>query len=253
MIFRVLQVLADRVPSQCAVCRVWPSTPVCDDCLSRFAPEQLRCRTCALAMPDQILHPSSAPAALGPVQCTRCAREPLGLDACFAALPYAYPWSGLVARYKFGSQTGWARFMAGALLRQAAVAELLAGLSANDVLLPLPLSTERLGWRGFNQAWVLTQALQRQSQCRARADATYLLRIRHTRPQSELKRSERLANLQGAFAVEPLRAAALQGRDVVLVDDVMTSGASLITAAQVLRQAGVRRVSAIVLARTAPT
>ena len=187
------------------------------------------------------------------MQCARCLREPLGLDACFAALPYAFPWSGLVARYKFGSQTGWARFMAGALMQQAAVAELLNGLSANDVLLPVPLSAERLGWRGFNQAWVLTQELKRQSQCRAHADATYLLRIRHTRPQSELKRSERLANLQGAFAVEPLRAAALQGRDVVLVDDVMTSGASLMMAAQVLRQAGVRRVSAVVLARTAPS
>lgn len=204
-------------------------------------------------MPDQILHPASAPAGLVPVRCARCVREPLGLDACFAALPYAFPWSGLVARYKFGSQTGWARFMAGALLRQAGVVELLNSLSPNDVLLPVPLSAERLGWRGFNQAWVLAQELKRQSQCRAPAHATYLLRIRHTRPQSELKRSERLANLQGAFAVEPLRAATLQGSDVVLVDDVMTSGASLMTAAQVLRQAGVLRVSAIVLARTAPS
>lgn len=187
------------------------------------------------------------------MQCARCAREPLGLDACFAALPYEFPWSGLVARYKFGSETGWASFMAGALLEQRGVADLLDGLSADDLLLPVPLSAERLGWRGFNQAWELAQELKRQGQCLARADATCLLRIRHTRPQSELKRSERLANLQGAFAVEPLRAAALQGRDVVLVDDVMTSGASLLTAAQVLRHAGVRRVSAIVLARTAPT
>lgn len=201
-------------------------------------------------MPDQIM-PSARPDS--PVQCARCAREPLGLDACFAALPYAFPWSGLVARYKFGSETGWARFMAAALLDQPGVSGLLDGLSSGDFLLPVPLSAERLGWRGFNQAWMLAKELQHQSGCRAQLDATFLLRIRHTRPQSELKRSDRLANLQGAFAVEPLRAAALQGREVVLVDDVMTSGASLLTAAQVLRQADVRRVSAIVLARTAPT
>lgn len=249
MIHAALKGLAACIPSQCAVCRRWPSAPVCQDCLSRFAPPLLRCRTCALAMPDPIL-PSAHTQAR--VQCARCAREPLGLDACFAALPYAFPWSGLVARYKFESQTGWARFMAGALLEKPGVADLLNGLGPEDCLLPVPLSAERLGWRGFNQAWELTRELKRQSRCRAGADATWLLRIRHTRPQSELKRSERLTNLRGAFAIEPSRAAALQGREAVLVDDVMTSGASLLTAAQVLRQAGVRRVSAVVLARTAP-
>lgn len=203
-------------------------------------------------MPDQVLK-TVPTAADSVVQCARCAREPVGLDACFAALPYAFPWSDLVARYKFGSETGWARFMAGALLEQRGLTDLLSGLEPDDLLLPVPLSAERLAWRGFNQAWMLAQELKHQSGCRAQAQATYLLRIRHTRPQSELKRSERLANLQGAFAVEPLRASALQGREVVLVDDVMTSGASLLTAARVLRQAGVRRVSAIVLARTAPT
>jgi ComF family protein len=250
MITAVLQDLAACIPSQCAVCRRWPSAQVCNDCFRRFAPPRLRCRTCALAMPEPIF--ALAPAGL-PVQCARCARGPLGLDACFAALPYAFPWSGLVARYKFGSETGWARFMAAALLEQPGVTDLLEALTAQDLLVPVPLSAERLGWRGFNQAWMLAKELKRQSQCHARTDAACLLRIRHTRPQSELKRSDRLANLQGAFAVEPLRTAELQGRDVVLVDDVMTSGASLLTAAQVLRQAGVRRVSAIVLARTAPS
>ncbi len=143
--------------------------------------------------------------------------------------------------------------MAKALLERPGVAELLAGLRADDLLLPVPLSAERLGWRGFNQAWVLAKALKRQSGCAASADAHLLLRIRHTRPQSELKRNERLANLHGAFVVEPLRAALLQQRHVVLVDDVMTSGASLLTTAKVLREAGARRVSALVLARTAPT
>ena len=87
----------------------------------------------------------------------------------------------------------------------------------------------------------------------ARADALLLLRTRNTRPQTELKRGARLANVKGAFQVDPLRAAELRGRRVVLVDDVMTSGASLYTAAQVLRDAGAAHVTAVVLARTAPT
>ena len=239
--------LMNRVPSQCAVCRSWPSAPVCHACMTRFGQPRRRCRTCALELPE-----SPAPTELT-AQCARCQRQPFGLDACFAALPYAYPWSELVSRYKFDSQTGWASFMASTLLEQPAVRDFLSQLTARDWLLPLPLSAERLAWRGFNQAWELTRALQSQSACRATADTTLLLRTRHTRPQSELKRSARLDNLKGAFAVAPLRTAELTGRRVVLIDDVMTSGASLLTAAGVLRQAGASQVSALVLTRTAPT
>jgi ComF family protein len=218
--------------------------------MGRFGQPRRRCRTCALELPADASTQHTSPQR---TQCARCLRQPFGLDACFAALPYAFPWSELVSRYKFDSQTGWATFMASTLLGQPAVRDCLHQLTPQDWLLPLPLSTERLAWRGFNQAWELTRALQRQSACRASADASLLLRIRHTRPQSELKRSARFDNLKGAFAVEPLRAAELTGRRVVLIDDVMTSGASLLTAASVLRQAGASHVSAVVLTRTAPT
>ncbi len=211
--------------------------------MMRFGQMRKRCHTCALELPAESQY----------AQCARCLREPFGLDACFAALPYAFPWAELVSRYKFDSQTGWATFMASTLLDQPVVRDFLEELTTDDWLLPLPLSTERLAWRGFNQAWELTRALQNQSTCRANADASLLLRIRHTRPQSELKRNARLENLKGAFAVEPMRVSELKGRRVVLVDDVMTSGASLLTAASVLRQAGATHVSAVVLTRTAPT
>ena len=245
--------IMSRVPSQCAICRSWPSAPVCHACMARFGQPRRRCSTCALELPALPEQGSTQAAQPQRTQCSRCQRQPFGLDACFAALPYAFPWSELVSRYKFDSQTGWATFMASTLLGQPAVHDCLHQLTPQDWLLPLPLSTERLAWRGFNQAWELTRALQRQSGCRATADPSLLLRIRHTRPQSELKRSARLDNLKGAFAVEPLRAAELTGRRVVLVDDVMTSGASLLTAASVLRQAGASHVSAVVLTRTAPT
>ncbi|MGH8804128.1 MAG: ComF family protein, partial [Polaromonas sp.] len=90
----------------------------------------------------------------------------------------------------------------------------------------------------------------RQSPTLAQPDARLLLRVKHTRPQSQLKREARLANVKGAFQVDPLRVAEIKGRRVVLVDDVMTSGASLFTAAQALREAGAAHVTAVVLART---
>ena len=104
---------------------------------------------------------------------------------------------------------------------------------------------QRLAERGFNQALLLAQHL-----APLRTDARLLLRTRHTPAQSELKRAERLRNVQGVFAVEPLRADELRDRRVVLVDDVMTSGASLHAASLALRQAGAAHITALVFART---
>lgn len=189
----------------------------------------------------------------GPPLCGACAVDPPPLDRAFAGVDYAYPWSTLVAGYKFGEQHGWAAFFAGLLLQSPGVAQLFAELAPGDWLLPVPLSAQRLQARGFNQSWALCAALARQARTAARPDARLLLRVKHTRPQSQLKRQERLANVKGAFQVDPLRAAELRGARVVLVDDVMTSGASLYTAAQALRDAGATHVTAVVLARTAAT
>lgn len=128
-------------------------------------------------------------------------------------------------------------------MRSAAWAE--DTLQACDRVLPIPLSRERLAERGYNQSWLLARRLSPE-----KADHQLLLRVRHTPPQRTLPRSERLTNLQGAFAVEPLGAKRLRGQKLLLIDDVMTSGASLHAAAQVLMQAGAAQVSALVLART---
>ena len=231
------------LPSQCAVCRSWPSQPVCSACLKRLLQPQLRCPGCALAW-------TAWPG--GPQRCPECLRQPLLLDGCFAALDYHYPWSALLTKLKFQQQTGWAAFFADRLLAQPEVAKLLAGLDNGDWLLPLPLSRERLAERGFNQSWELAKALYQRGRCPAQLSAGLLLRLRHTLPQSELKRAERLGNVKGAFAIEPLQAHLLANRHVVLVDDVMTSGASLAAAALALKKAGARHVTGLVVARTPP-
>jgi ComF family protein len=232
--------------SECAVCLSWPSEAVCAACITRFAPAEARCRTCALLLP--IALPGGGPEAAD--RCIDCLRHPPPLDATFAAVSYAYPWSALVARYKFGNQPEWAGALSRIMLRGAGVADALQTLHSADWLLPLPLSSERLQIRGFNQAWQLAQALAAQSRTAANADAALLLRARDTPPQSRLSRAERLRNVEDAFVVDPLRAGLLQGRRVLLIDDVMTSGASLFSAARTLRQAGALHVSAVVFART---
>lgn len=231
---RLLPLLA----SQCAVCHSWPASRVCGPCSARFAQTLPRCRTCALAVSG------------GLSQCAACVRQPPPLQAAFAAVSYGFPWSELIASYKFGTDAAWASVFAELLLQTPGLSAHLAGLQPDDWLLPMPLSAQRLQSRGYNQAWQLAKALGAQSGTPARCDAGLLLRIKNTQPQARLERQARLQNVQGAFVVEPLRLTGLQGRQVVLVDDVMTSGASLFAAAQALRAAGAAGVTGVVFART---
>lgn len=218
------------LPSQCAVCRAWPSQPVCEGCVARFAPPTPRCATCA------------QPLAGGVGRCGDCLRQPPPLDACLAACAYAWPWPEFIAGFKFRGEAGRAAPLA-TLLRSAPWVE--PALEAADLVLPMPLAPARLRERGFNQAHELARRLEP-----AKCDPTLLRRTRETPPQSGLDRAARLHSLRGAFALAPGRAGRVDGRRVVLVDDVMTTGASLFAAAAVLRAAGAARLTAIVLART---
>lgn len=220
----------DHVPARCAICHAWPARTFCDGCVARFAQPVPRCETCALPVPAGVRH------------CGACLTTPPPLDACLAAVSYGWPWSDCIARFKFGGQPGWAGALA-TVMRAAPWVE--PALERATRVLPMPLSRERLAERGFNQALLLARCL-----APAATDATLLQRIRHTPPQSELDRAERLRNVRGAYALDPLRADEVRGQHVLLVDDVMTSGASLHAAALALRRGGAARVEALVFART---
>ncbi len=243
---RFLTTAGPLLPSRCEVCRSWPAEPVCQPCTARFAAPLPRCQHCAIPLPlDMSLGLRTRPGV-----CMDCMVERPPLDHAFAAVTYAYPWSDLVGRYKFGEQPAWAPIFAALLLQTPGVMKSMAALDPADWIVPMPLSAQRLQTRGFNQAWQLATALAGQSRSLARADARLLLRVKDTRPQSQLKRAERLTNVKGAFLVDPLRSAEVIGRRVMLVDDVITSGASLFTAASALKQAGAAHVTAMVFART---
>ena len=214
---------------QCAICRRWPASALCEVCVAGFARPAPRCGTCAL------------PVAPGVERCGACLRTPPPLDACIAAVSWGFPWSACIAGFKFAGHAGWAEPLA-TLVRSAPWAE--PALDAADGLIPMPLSSQRLRERGFNQALEIARHL-----APAKTDAQTLLRIRHTAPQRTLDRQARLTNMRGAFAVEPLRVPRVMGRRMLLVDDVMTSGASLHAAAVALRQAGAQWVGALVVAR----
>jgi ComF family protein len=231
MHFALFSRVLNALPSQCLVCHAWPGQTICEACMSRFAQPLHRCHSCAFPLPT------------GVHLCGACVKEPPAINHCLSAVPYGYPWSDLIVRYKFQSQPGLARTFA-LMLRSTPWVE--PALDAADTVLPMPLSRERLRSRGFNQAYVLAQALSK-----SKADPALLLRIKDTPPQSGLTRAERLSSVKDAFAVEPLRTSEIKGARVVLVDDVMTSGASLFAAALALQTAGAAHITAMVVARTA--
>ncbi|MDO9197059.1 MAG: phosphoribosyltransferase family protein [Rhodoferax sp.] len=220
----------EALPSKCLVCHAWPAQPLCEACVNRFAQPQPRCQTCALPVP------------MGVRQCGMCVKSPPPLDSCLAAVSYAYPWSDLIVGFKFQKQPGRARALS-LLLRSTPWVE--PALDAADAVVPMPLSGLRLRSRGFNQALMLARQLAPD-----KTDSRLLLRIKDTPPQSSLKRAERLGSVKDAFTVDPLLLNRTRGARLVLVDDVMTSGASLFSAARALRAAGAAHITGIVIART---
>jgi len=162
---------------------------------------------------------------------------------------YGYPWSDLIARFKFQGDTAWARMFAGLMVQAPGALDLL---ECCDVVLPLPLTAERLGERGYNQSWLLARALGMQTPWSpaGKIQSTWLIKLRDTAPQHELDRRTRLRNLEGAFAVHPTAQHTLPGKVALLIDDILTTGATLRAAAQALKMAGAREVHALVFART---
>ena len=153
---------------------------------------------------------------------------------------YAFPLDRLLPRLKFHRD-----FAAGRVLARCMV-DRLAALPRPDALIPIPLHRARLRSRGYDQALELARPLARALQLPLLGNA--LQRNKTTTAQSRLDADARQRNLRGAFVVA---SGASPPAHVVLIDDVMTTGATLHAAARVLHQAGVRRVDAWVCARVA--
>ncbi len=183
-----------------------------------------------------------------PQCCAACTAQTPALDACAAALHYAYPWDQLLASLKFQSHPGLARALARRWLDEPLALDLLHQASA---VVPVPLSSARLATRGYNQSLLLTKHLLQQSGHQLPVLTRALVRREpedHPDTQVRLSREQRMSRMRRAFTPDPTVNVA--GQHLLLIDDVMTTGATLFAAAQALKDAGAARVSALTLART---
>lgn len=220
----------------CQVCRRWSDHGAfCLACVQRHAPLRVRCDGCAVEVPG------------GVRRCGACLRQPPPQSRTVAALDYAFPWDGLIHRFKYRDAPELARPFADRLFGALETAW-ATGLARPDLLLPVPLTRSRLRERGYNQAWELTRRIGRRAALPARVDL--LARVLDGPSQQGHSREQRLRQVHGAYAVASGAAAPLKGRRVALIDDVMTTGATAESAAGTLLRAGAAEVQVWVLART---
>ena len=197
----------------------------CVPCRAALPWNRDACLRCAIPLPG------------GDAACGNCLRRPPPVSETRAAFVYGDPVDRLLPRFKFHRDLAAGRALA------EAMAERLASLPRPDALVAVPLHRARLRQRGYDQALELAKPLSRALGIPLLRDT--LQRVRTTVPQSRLDAKARRRNLRGAFVAT---GAALPAH-VALVDDVMTTGATLHSAALALRHAGIARVDAWVCAR----
>ena len=221
--------LAERIfGGTCYLCRGGSAGALCAPCSAElpYLAGQ-RCPRCSL------------PGTAGAV-CGRCLGEPPAFDATIAVFAYEFPADVLVQGLKFRSELALARLLADALCAEVRAA--FAG--AVELIVPVPLHDLRLRERGYNQSMEIARCLASSLGVPLAADAC--VRVRNTAAQLDLPLKARRENVRGAFSCRR----ALDGKTVAVVDDVMTTGATLGEVALTLKKFGAAQVVNWVVART---
>ncbi|MBU3657634.1 MAG: ComF family protein [Rhodocyclaceae bacterium] len=218
----------------CALCHL-PSGnhPVCASCTQDLPVlPDARCERCALPMLGGLTH------------CPDCSRHLPLFDTAYAAWAYDFPVDTLIRDFKYGHHLYLGRFFAEQLTSVLEQTWGASGQPRPDLIVPMPLHPHRLRTRGFNQAAEIARHMARRLRIPCAYDA--LVRLHDTSPQAGLHRDERWRNLLGAFACPE----GLPAKHILLVDDVLTTGASLSACAEALRHSGASRIDVAVVART---
>ncbi len=218
---------------------IFNQTLFAQDCVlcAAASGEQMLCPACQASLPH-ITHACPRCAAPGPQQiCGECLQHPPAFDRSIAALEYGFPADKLIQTLKYGGQLALAKLL-GELLADAVTQH-----AHPDALLPMPLHPARIKTRGFNQALEIARVASRRFNLPL--SPALAQRVVDTTPQASLPIDARHKNIKGAFICDQN----LHGQHIAVVDDVMTSGATLNELAKTLKRAGAAQVDVWVVAR----
>ena len=222
---------ARMMPQDCQLCGVSTPTAICAACAHDLPIRRaLGCTRCGQMGDVESLEGET---------CGDCLADPPKFDTTQSAFSYGFPIDKLMQSFKFNANLA---------LKDFFVEHFVVALKRNrvvmpDLIIPMPLAKKRLATRGFNQSALLAREMGKQLQIKVESHG--LLRVRETPPQAGLKRSARLENMKGAFDC----AQNLVGLSIALVDDVMTTGATMSDAARALKKQGAKTIDAWAIAR----
>lgn len=220
---------------RCTICSVMTDTPQNSLCPTCAEEVQLRtggyCPQCGITFGT---HNSPLE------QCPDCRRKPPPWDSIHFFGTYDGKLRDLILSYKFNNGFGRSHLLADMAYR----AFDSIGTRTPDIIIPVPLHTRRLLWRGFNQSTELSRLLGKKLDRPVLTGG--LIRTRHTVPQTRLGMVERQVNIKDAFIAVPEK---VNGKVILIVDDVYTTGATLTECAKTLKRAGAAGVDVLVLAR----
>jgi ComF family protein len=177
--------------------------------------------------------------------CGSCLANPPAHDGVRAAIAYNKVAGEVVMRFKYGRRPGLARVLAAGMARHSGEVDF-----SDAVLVPVPLHRLRLWQRGFNQSAMIARLLSKRLGMALCVDG--LIRHRNTPPLRGLNPRQREATVRTAFAINPKQADKIKGKNIVLVDDVYTTGSTTNACARILKRTGAKRVQLLCWARALP-
>ncbi len=224
---KLRQILNTISQQNCFLCsaKADGTTCLCQDCLGGLPPAPSpSCLQCGASATNQT--------------CGQCLKHKPFYDETHARFSYAYPVDTIIQHYKYHHALYLHHTLAGLLQEKVMDATV-------DIIIPMPLHPSRLKERGFNQSLEIAKVIAKQHNITL--DSTSCTRIKDTPPQSSLAPKERIKNMKDAFDCQ----ATFTDMHIALIDDVMTTGASLNALAKTLKEAGASKISCYVIARTA--
>ncbi|HEY8084768.1 MAG TPA: ComF family protein [Methylophilaceae bacterium] len=232
-----LKIIQTLLPQRCLLCDGSSGNkPLCNDCLNDLpAHSKASCPICALPTFNAEI-------------CGSCLQHPPAFDATIAAFNFVFPMDALLRALKYRGELSVAEIAANGIINSLEYQ--LEHKTLPDLLIPMPLHPKRLQERGFNQAMEISRRISRHIQRPLSTNS--IMRMRHGEPQASLPLNKRAKNVKGVFAVSDAASNDLRGKHIAVIDDIMTSGASLNELAKTLKKAGAARVECWVVARTLP-